>query len=404
VEANAASASGGRHHLMIIAVEKNSNFRFWAPLVAAFCITASYPVAMLVLFPGEQALQYLRNEVAWSFHAVFLIPIAVGLFASTFDLGRFFALEFRKRCAWVVIFFVPPILLFLAVIADREVVPTPDRVSPANGLQKVAMEVDQCLRDSTCKDADKYLSAVSQCRNKYETEFKTLRINAYLERSEVESLSKKFENTQAYFCALLEKTGGQLTEGSVISSVIFALKLVLIIFVWSFICYSLFLAVNYFFEIDQRTLYTLLGCYIIFVTWFPCQLYAEWYKWYGDLSHIKYWYGTFWAFLAIAFLMLLLFAAWAAVLIKKANLITTVATVHTTMVAAFAIVFGLKPDTLNSLFVIFQTLDNSTFLVLMFIVLLYIIVVISLVMGAGVHESVVHRRAVRTRRRSRKPK
>jgi hypothetical protein len=389
---------------MIIAVEKNSNLRFWTALVVAFCVTASYPVAMLVLFPAEQALQYLRNEVAWSFHAVFLIPIAVGLLASIFNLGLFFALEFWKRCAWVAIFFAPLGVLFFAVIADREVVPTPDRVSPANGLQKVAIDVNQCLRDLSCKEADKYLSAVSQCRNKYATEFKALRINAYLEKSEIESISKKFEKTQAYFCALLEKADGQPIEGSIIASIIFALKIVLIIFVWSFIYYSLFLAVNYFFEINQRTLYTLLGCYIIFVTWFPCQLNAEWYKWYGDLSHIKYWYGTFWTFLAIAFLLLLLFAAWAAVLIKKANLITTVATVHTVMVAAFAIVFGLKPDTINSLFVIFQTLDNSTFSVLMFIVLLYIIVFISLVMGAGVHESVVRRRAVRARHRSRKQK
>jgi hypothetical protein len=182
------------------------------------------------------------------------------------------------------------------------------------------------------------------------------------------------------------------------------LKFVLIIFVWSFIYYSLFLAVNHFFDLDKSTLYALLGCYIIFVTWFPCQLYAEWYKWYGDLNHIIYSYDTFWAFLAIAFLLLVLFIAWAAVLIKRANLITTVAGVHSTLVAVFAIAFGVNPNMINVLFGIFNTLNNYTFLVLMFIILLYIIVYMRLVMIAGAHEAIAGKPVARTRRRSGRPK
>src|SRR5262245_59139915 len=106
------------HHHMTIAVDKNSNLRFWATLAVAFCVTASYPAAMLGLFPTEYVFQYLRNEVAWSFHAVFLIPIAAGLLARVFNPNLLFGLEFWKRCTWVFVFLAPLVPLFFAVIAD----------------------------------------------------------------------------------------------------------------------------------------------------------------------------------------------------------------------------------------------------------------------------------------------
>jgi hypothetical protein len=136
-------------------------------------------------------------------------------------------------------------------------------------------------------------------------------------------------------------------------------------------------------------LYSLLGCFVIFVTWFPCQLYAEWYEWYGDLSHLFDFYSTFWVLLLIAFLLLLLFTAWAAVLIKKANLITTIAAIHTMIVAVFALIFGIKPATVDALFEILRKMPNAIFLVLMFIVLMYIVVYMRLVMSGGVGQGKV---------------
>lgn len=366
------------------AIENSSSLRFWISLAAAFCLTVTYPIALLVTLPAARAFQFIRNEVAWSFHAVFLIPIAAGLLASAFNLEFFLKLAFWKRCAWALVFPVMIVLLFFAVKDDTKVFPTADRISAANGLQAFAIKVDECLRDRTCKDADKYLGFVPECRKQYEKEFPMLQA------------SKGFEKAQAYFCALLQKTGGKPIPGNVVASLIFVLKYALIIFVWSFIYYTFFVAANYFFEIDKSTLYLLLGCFVIFVTWFPCQLYAEWYEWYGDLSHVAGFYGAFWLLLTFAFLLLLLFAAWAAVLIKKANLITTVAAIHTMAVTAFAIVFGTEPSTLEEVFRIFRGLSYSLFLVLMFIILLYIVVYIRLVMIAGADTS-KSRPAVRRR-------
>jgi hypothetical protein len=186
-------------------VEPNSYLKFSISLVAAFCVTASYPTLMLVEFPTEHVFEYLRNEVAWSFHAVFLIPIAVGLFARAFNLGFLFELEFWTRCAWVLGFLVPVFLLFFAVRGDTEVIPTADRVTSANGLQNFAIEVDQCLRNQACKEANTYLGLVQACRSKYGAKYSVLQPPAYLEKSKVESFQKSFEKGQAYFCALLEK-------------------------------------------------------------------------------------------------------------------------------------------------------------------------------------------------------
>ena len=371
------------------AIKNRSFSRFWIALVLALCVTASYPVAMLVTFPIEHVFAYLRHEVAWSFHAIFLLPIAVGLLAWAFKLGFFLEITFWKRCAWVLIFFVPVVPMIFAVIADIQVIPTPDRVSSANGLQKFAIEVDQCLRSpGECKEPGKYLAFVPECRDKYGTRFKALRINGgYLKDEELDSLRKNFEKRHAYFCALLNKAGGFSIEENFIKIFMILLKFTLIIFVWSFVYYTLFMAINHFFKVDRSTLYPLIGCFIIFISWFPCQLYAEWHRWYGDLSHIRYFYDAFWVLLMIAFLLLLLFVAWTVVLIKGANFVTTVAAVHSTMIAVFAIVFGIKPRIVDVLFGIFGRLNDHIFVILMFIVLLYMIVYIRLVITAGAREN-----------------
>lgn len=371
------------------AIKNRSYSRFWIALVVALCVTASYPVAMLATFPIERVFEYLRHEVAWSFHAIFLIPIAVGLLAQAFNLGFFLGINFWKRCAWALIFFVPVVPMVFAVIADIQVIPTPDRVSSADGLQQFAIEVDQCLRSPrVCEESRKYLGFVPECREKYGTRFKALRINGgYLNDQQLDSLRKNFEKRHAYFCALLNKAGGFSIEENVIKIFMVILKFTLIIFVWSFLYYTLFMAINHFFKIDRSTLYALIGCFIIFISWFPCQLYAEWHQWYGDLSHIFYFYDAFWALLMIAFLLFLLFAAWAVVLIKRANLVTTVAAVHSTMVAVFAIVFSIEPQIVDVLFGIFGRLNDYIFVILMFIILLYMIVYIRLVITAGAREN-----------------
>ena len=367
-------------------IDDTPNPRFWISLVATFLVTATYPVAVLATLPADTAFKYIRNEVAWSFHAVFLIPIAVGLLATIFDLRFFLQLAFWKRCAWVVVYVVPVVLLFFSVIADKQVIPTPDRVSPANGLQDYSIRVDQCLRNSACKDAAGYLAFVPKCRETYGTKFRALNMGAGRFGATDAEPTTGVVKRQAYFCALLEKTGGQPVPGNIVASLIFVLKYALIIFVWSFIYYTLFLAMNYFFETDKKALYALLGCYIIFISWFPCQLYAEWYGWYGDLTHIIYLYDAFWALLFLAFLLLLLFTAWTVVLVKKANPVTVVAAVHSVIIAVFAIVFSIKPATIDAVFETIRTLNNSILLVVMFIFVFYIVAYIKIIMAAGTEE------------------
>jgi hypothetical protein len=339
---------------------------------------------MLVTLPTGYALKVMRNEVAWSFHAVFLIPIAVGLLASIFKPGFFGALALWKRCVWILAFLAMVALLFSAVAADTKVIPPPDRISSGNGLQAFAIKVDTCLRND-CSDTGKYLALVPKCIEKYghRSGYKALHAGSSYIGTDSRPPGAGFRKRQAYFCAMLEKTGGRPVPGNTVASLVFALKYALIIFVWSFIYYTFFVAANYFFRIEKDILYSLLGCFVIFLTWFPCQLYAEWYEWYGDLSHIFDFYSTFWVLLVIAVLLLLLFTAWATVLLRKANLITTIAAVHSTTVAVFAIILGTRPETLGTVFELFRTLPNPIFLVLMFIVLLYIVVYMRLVMSGG---------------------
>lgn len=185
--------------------------------------------------------------------------------------------------------------------------------------------------------------------------------------------------TRSYYCSLLSKIGDREIPIGPMNAIILGLKIILILLVWLFVWYTLFLAFHWFNSIDLRTLYTLIGCYIILVSWFPLQLYAEWYQWYGDLSHVLLYY-TFWVLFVVALLLIALFAVWVVVLIEKANLITAVAALQSIVITVFGALFYFKPEAIDKMFGVFERLPSPLVIVLMFILLLYIAIYVHLIL------------------------
>jgi hypothetical protein len=335
--------------------------RFWPTLVGIFFISSSYPVVMLFMLHGN-VFEYARNDLAWSFHSVFLIPIAFGLLATAFNSKFFMGIDVWQRVIWISIFLVFIIPLSWAVLVDKQLVPTPDRV--AASLQHQAIEIDQCLRIKGCQE--RYLNNDHTCLS-------------YSEYSEIFNLdnfsqnqlnSKALSLTGGYLCALLKTVGNREIAPGPMATIILILKFILIMFVWLFVWFTLFLAFNWFNSIDRKTLYALMGCYIILLTWFPFQLYAEWHQWYGDFSHILL-YHTFWVLFIIAALLLVLFTVWVIVVIEGANLVTTISAIQSIVVTAFAGLFYFKPAAIDTMFGVLERLPSPLFIVLMFVVLLY---------------------------------
>ena len=353
-------------------------------LIVTFAVTLSYPIGLLLTAPMSSAFHYARHDPAWSFHSLFLVPVAVGLLASCLRMEYLQYLAPYKRILWAIGFAASLPLIYLAVPLDAQVIPMPDRISNTGGLRAFAATVDDCLRAPACDDSDSYLAAVEECRGEYGNRYDVLLppagvLGEGIETDRQASLGKSF----AYLCALVDRTGGDEIDLGPMETVIMLLKFVLMTFVWAFIYYTLFLALNFFNSVREEVLYPLLGCFVILVTWFPLQLYAEWYQWYGDLSHVQYFNDSFWGLLAVAILLFVLFVVWIIVLVKKANLITAVAGVHTALVILFSAIFGFNPEIINTIFNILARLNDPIFVALMFVILLYMGVYIRLCLGAS---------------------
>src|SRR5260370_9802728 len=288
--------------------------RFWPTFFGIFVIDTSYPIAMLLILHGN-VFEYARNDLAWSFHSLFLVPIAFGLLATAYNSKFFMGIDVWQRVVWISIFLVFIIPLSWAVFVDKQLVPTPDRV--AARLQQQAIEIDQCLRRRNCQE--KYLSNDHICSSYSEYSAAFNRDNILKDQLN----SKPLSLTGAYLCALLKMAGNRDIAPGPMTNIILILKFILILFVWSFVWFTLFLVFNWFSSLDVKTLYALIGCYIILLTWFPFQIYAEWHQWYGDFSHVLIYY-TFWVLFIIASLLLVLFTVWVIVILERANLVTTI--------------------------------------------------------------------------------
>lgn len=342
---------------------------FWPTFVVIFLITLIYPVTMILTLHSD-AFRYMRHDVAWSLHSVFLIPIAFALLATAFNPDLL-----NNKIVWLLPFIIVLPLLIGAVIKDTQVIPTPDRVSSANGLRKNAMDIDACLRRSnTC---DHYISDtfLNSCYEKY-SHHPTIALEGVTDKTERKSFLDNFKIAHGYLCALLEKSNGKVETGF-IATVIVGLKIILIIFVWSFIYYTIFLAFNWFDYVDKRILYTLISCFVILVTWFPFQLYAEWHQWYGDLSHV-WLFGSFAILFGVAVLLLLLFTFWTFVIVGKADIGASIAGVYSALVLIVGFIVKFNPESVNSIFLRVENIDVYTFSILGIIFLLYLLVMVKL--------------------------
>src|SRR6266568_1589926 len=93
--------------------------RFWPAFFGIFVITSSYPIVMLLVLHGN-VFEYARNDLAWSFHSVFLVPIAFGLLATSYDSKFFMGIEVWQRGIWISIFLVFIVPLSWAVFVDKQ--------------------------------------------------------------------------------------------------------------------------------------------------------------------------------------------------------------------------------------------------------------------------------------------
>lgn len=306
---------------------------------------------------------------------MFLMPIAFGLLATAFRLDFFRPINF-STAVWMVIFLAPLVPMFYAVDADIQVFPTPDRISATEDQQENAIAIDECLRRPDCAERERYLKLVLTCQNRKSepNDFTTKRRDLLSKKGE------DYSKVLAYVCALMEteQSRGKKLEMSPMVTIIFFLKIILALFVWSYVCYTFFLAFNRFKTVDQPILYSLIGILVLWVTWLPLQLYAEWYHWYGNVSHIMEFNGSFAGFFILAIILTSLFVPWLLVIRHRTNAVTTVGAIHTTGVALVGMLLYFEPKTIDKIFTVVGGLPASVFVLLSFVFLIYIVTYVRL--------------------------
>src|SRR5262249_41385902 len=107
--------------------DPSRSFLFLPTLVGVFLITVIYPIAMAINVPIAYVFQYARNDLAWSFHSLFLVPIAFALLVTAFNKDLILGISGWQRSAWVFIYLLLIIFLCWGAIYDRQILPTPDR-------------------------------------------------------------------------------------------------------------------------------------------------------------------------------------------------------------------------------------------------------------------------------------
>jgi hypothetical protein len=156
-----------------------------------------------------------------------------------------------------------------------------------------------------------------------------------------DSLLKK----HAYICALLKETGGEIGElpRSSMVDVANILNFVLIGFVWTFIWVS---HVYFFYArqtVGSKALNVLLGGFVILITWFPLRMYADWYQWYGDLSHLRY-YHAYLLLAVFALELLILYTIWVVTEATGMSMHVIVPAVWSVAGAVAGLAAHLKPE------------------------------------------------------------
>ena len=337
--------------------------RYWTGATIAFLITVWYPITAFFVLSPSNALFYLKNDVTWSIYSLFLIPIGFGLLSSVFSLD--IILRARPMMRWIfgMIFITGIVCIIFGTMDDAKGIPTPDRISSkeVNGInfQKEALLIDENLRNASNKTKiEEILAQLPDCYNQHKQKHSELQIHDIgLSHENLEKQYEKVKLKHAYYCKLLSLSSS--VESIPRSAMVYisnVLNFIQILFIWCFVWISGIYFAYSRDDLGMPAFHVLIGIYLILITWFPLRAYSEWFQWYRDLSHIKY-YQPFWVMALFAIALLLLFTIWAVTAHLQVSVLMTVPMVHSVLVAIIAAITVFKPAILGWFFGIFGNMS-----------------------------------------------
>ena len=155
----------------------------------------------------------------------------------------------------------------------------------------------------------------------------------------------------AYYCEIihLSEQAQKTLPDSAVVYVAIALNFMLISFIWCFIWLSSLYFAYARKDLGTPALNVLMGCFVVLASWFFFRAYSQWYQWYGDLSHIRY-YFPYWVLLVFAVALLVLFLIWTLTEHMAVSIYVAIPSVYGALAALFAAVAGINPSILTDAF------------------------------------------------------
>ncbi|MEN8261466.1 MAG: hypothetical protein ABFS02_12955 [Pseudomonadota bacterium] len=347
---------------------KTANTRFFWGAGAAFGLAALYPASIWINL-GSDGSRWIQNDLAYSFFVLFILPLAVGVFARSFQFDVLQRLPRTLRYAAVALLLV--IEFFAGFLAAQEIF-RHDSV-PAFLLRESSepLRLDQCLR---------------ACVRQYQD--KTMRCDVEDCPGVVEQLMLPGEESPGRRAADIfgQATGVGAFEGyrdvsaranwTVYVSIFFDVAsgmFVMLVF-WYLVLVVLTRRGREANLSDSLTM-----VYGLLLLWFPARLYSEWYLNFYTLTSVRE-YFAFWTLFAVAIMAIPLLVY----LFKPGRPVLIFSSVNGVFIAAIGILNHFKPGVLGLVARGFESMPFAYFLAM---VLLVFIVLATMVFTLGIqHE------------------
>lgn len=299
--------------------------RFRIGLLSALFLGLLYPISLWLSLPEVRDLgYYLKIELSWTFAAVVLLPIAIGLSFAVFDTRLLRIQRWDARLAAATIVLGPLAIILGAVLMDAGGIPGPDRIHVRSdqSIQEKLVRLDVCLRNgpiSNCHVPGVPALSASQLSTCANGSGDDLDRSIFKNDLAFSALTEPLQKKLVYYCEMRRLLTSQgLTEDRPVYSVAsrtfvsyaaILLNFLLVGSIWLMIVWLAYFGFRLFKKTPLPTI-SVFACWLgVMSLWFPLRIYSETLLWYGDMSHILA-YPAFLVLAAVAIALALHITFW----------------------------------------------------------------------------------------------
>lgn len=334
-----------------------------AAAAVAFVLALSYPLAILFHLRAdrEDALRWIQNSPAFVVFLMFIMPLAVGLFASTADLGPWLELSVAAKVLSGLSGLLALVLISFSISEDLKRAPVePFLLRPYADPLKREVKIRKALLEA--REAVKAAKPDER-------------------RKAVESFEeKRAKHVEAYAAQVpaLGNLKGLVQRGSICAFIRALLNTLVAAFVALFFLYLIHLVLfDSTFQAEMSNpLILIIG---LLALWFPVRLYDEWYLGFYSLRGLKhYWIYVFLIVAAVVVYLFLLFQ-----LSDKLS-VQVFSAAGAALLTLLGALGKIKPEWLGLLAEIIEEMPFRWFLACLFVIVFGLVTVVLSMVGVEV--------------------